>query len=334
MDESRWDDFRYFLAVAKTSSIKRAAVDLKTTQSAVSKRVERLERALKTPLVERGPSGTRLTFQGERILSHALSAEHAFFNAAQSAQEAEGRMRGDCSMRVGDGLANYWLAQFLPAFFDRYPNIELKMMLDLEEKTERNELFDLRLHYMPPADTSQIAKALCTIHFIPFASRDYIAKHGTPHVVDDLADHRLLDQAQYLVSKGTWSAWFSGAADKNTALFTNQSTFLARAVRAGVGIGLMPTYMVLNDSEFVPLDIGLRLPVKLYASYRREQALKYPVRATLNYLRECVFAIKDMPWFADQFVTPDPSWHAAMNIALDRSACDAPMAENDLLAAQ
>lgn len=334
MDAERWDDFRYFLAVAKTSSIKKAAADLQTTQSAVSKRLDRLENALKVQLLERGPLGAQLTYQGQRVLNHALSAEAALSRAQEGARDAEARIKGDCSIKVGDGVANYWIADFLPGFFTRYPDIELKMMLDIEGETDRNELFDIRLHYMPPADTEQIAKVLGTVHFLPFASRDYLEEHGTPRSVDDLEHHRLIDQTQYLISKGTWASWFSDAPLKYTALFTNQSSFLARTVRAGVGIALMPTYMVVADGDYVPLDIGMRLPLKLYASYRREQAQKNTVRTTLQYLRECVFDPKTMPWFESHFVTPDASWAEIQRQAVTRSTVESSANLSEPLAAE
>lgn len=332
MDAERWDDFRYFLAVAKTSSIKKAAADLQTTQSAVSKRLDRLESTLKVKLLERGPAGAKLTYQGQRVLNHALSAEAALSRAQDGARDAEARIKGDCSMMVGDGVANYWIADFLPGFFVRYPDIELKMMLDVEGRADHNELFDIRLHYIPPADTDQIAKVLATVHFIPFASRRYLEEHGTPRSVDDLEHHRLIDQAQYLISKGTWASWFSDAPLKYTALFTNQSSFLARAVETGVGIALMPTYMVIANSDYVPLDIGMRLPLKLYASYRREQAQKNAVRTTLQYLRECVFHPKTMPWFESHFISPDASWGAMHEQAVARCSVEGPGVSEPLAA--
>ncbi|HSC59694.1 MAG TPA: LysR family transcriptional regulator [Rhizomicrobium sp.] len=333
MDAERWDDFRYFLAVAKTSSIKKAAADLKTTQSAVSKRLDRLEGALKVRLLERGPSGAKLTYQGQRVLNHALSAEAALSRAQEGARDAEARIKGNCSIKVGDGVANYWIADFLPGFFTRYPDIELKMMLDVEGSSDHNELFDIRLHYMPPADIEQVAKVLATIHFIPFASRQYLDEHGMPRSVGDLEHHRLIDQAQYLISKGTWASWFDDASLKYTALFTNQSSFLARAVRAGAGIALMPTYMVIADSDYVPLDIGMRLPLKFYASYRREQAQKNTVRTTLNYLRDSVFVPKTMPWFDSQFVAPDASWGGIHRQSL-RRATESTGGDEEALAAE
>lgn len=324
MNAERWDDFRYFLAVAKTSSIKKAAAELRTTQSAVSKRLDRLESTLNARLFERGPKGAKLTYQGQRVLNHALSAETALSRAQEGAQGAQTRIKGDCSIRVSDGVANYWIAQFLPGFFQRYPDLELKMMLETDDRNERDELFDIRMHYMPPANTEQIAKLLGTIHFIPFASRSYLEKHGTPRAIEDLEKHRLIDQTPYLISRGTWSAWFRDTALNYTALFTNQSSFLARSILAGVGIALAPTYMVNIDPEYVPLDIGMRLPLKLFATYGREQAQKSTVRATLDFLRDCVFDPEKMPWFESQFIAPDASWTVLHKQALARSFADDP----------
>src|SRR5690348_646144 len=177
MADGRWDDFRYFVAVAKTTSIKRAAAELRTTQSAVSKRLNKLERSLGVRLFERTPSGTTLTFQGQRILSHALSAEAALSRAEDSAKQIDGRVTGDCSIQLSDGIANYWIAQFLPSLFERHPEIELKMMLESDPAAAQKDLFDIRLHYRPPGDADQVVKPLCTVHFIPFASREYVENY-------------------------------------------------------------------------------------------------------------------------------------------------------------
>lgn len=320
--EARWDDFRAFGAIANSSSIKRAAAKLGITQSALSKRLSRLELSLGARLFDRGPTGTTLTYQGERVFSRVQAAQKEFSRAVADAQDAEGRVEGDCSLLMGDGVANYWLAYFLPAFFDRYPHIELKIVLNYDIGAARNQVFDIRMHYYEPVDPAQIMKPIATAHFVPFASQSYLAKHGTPRSIADLASHRILDQAQHLVGKGAWSSWFDSEALNHTALFANQSAFLAKCVREGVGIGLMPTYMVLTDSTIVPLDLGITFPAKLFASYHRDRVTKHPVKTTLEFLRHAVFVSQSMPWFDDEFQFPDETWapkfaasisHATMN---------------------
>lgn len=319
LKKGHWDDYRYFVSVAKTTSIKRAAVELGTTQSAVSKRLDRLERAMGVKLVDRGPTGARLTYQGERVLAHVLKAETAFTRANDEAQNAESRIEGDCSLLLTDGIANCWLPPFLDPFFDLFPDVELKTTLDQDLSAPRNEIYDIRLHYHEPADSPQIARPLATVHYVLFASRDYLARHGKPTSMSDLANHRIVDLAQYLVSKGSWSSWSEENRIKRTSLFTNNGTFLWRAVSAGVGIALMPTYIVLTNPDLVPLDLGLQFSLRLFASYNRERADKQAVRIVLNYLRSCVFDPKTMPWFASDYQAPDPNWRALFAKALERA---------------
>ena len=123
---------------------------------------------------------------------------------------------------------------------------------------------------------------------------------------------------------GAWAQWFEGLPMKHTSVFTNQSTFLARAVLAGVGIALMPTYMVLANPEFIPLDLSIQFPLDLFASYHRERAQKQAVRTTLNFLRERVFDPKTMPWFAREFAAPDAQWRELHLQALARAAVPHP----------
>lgn len=320
---ARWDDYRFFLAIAKAASLKQASAALKTTQSAVSKRIDRLERDLGVRLFDRGPKGTTLTFHGQRVLRYALSAQRELTRAHAEALAAETRVEGDVSLLMGDGVANYWMPVFLETFLDLYPNIEIRAILDHDATAPRNEVFDIRLHYYVPNDPAQVSKALATVHFMLFASKAYIARHGTPRSKRELANHRTLDQMQYLMS-GAWNTWFDGESVKATSLLTNQGAFLAKCVKAGVGIAMMPTYIGLSDPDFVPLDFDPGFALKLYVSYHRERAQKLPVKMLLSFLRTRVFDQKRMPWFTEEFVAPRPEWKQMLALALDAARKEKP----------
>lgn len=303
-----WDDFRVFLEVVRTGSFNRAATRLKMTQPTVSRRLIRLERAIGVRLFDRDRRGPRLTFEGQRIFNEATAAQAALVRAANQASNAAARVDGDCKLFMGDGLASYWMTRFLAPFFNRYPNIELKLFGAHDTVTDKREIFDLHVHYYEPADTDPIAVRIGTMHFIPFSSRQYLNAAGTPRTVEELSRHRLLDLAIYLADMGSWASWAREDAASHTVLFTNLSACLCEAVRHGAGIALLPTYAVLVDEEFVPLDIGVRFQAPIFVSYQRDATKKWPVRATLDYMRNKVFDKKNMPWFRDNYVSPDSDW--------------------------
>jgi len=315
-----WDDFRVFLEVVRAGSFNRASTKLRMTQPTVSRRLLRLERAIGVRLFDRDRRGPRLTYEGQRIFSDANAAQTALTRAANQASSAAARVEGDCKIFMGDGIASYWMTRFLAPFFSRYPNIELKLFGAYDTAADKREIFDLHVHYYEPSDADPVAIRMGTMHFVPFASPGYLRANGVPRHIDDLGRHRLLDLAVYLADMGSWASWSREDAGKHTVLFTNLSACLGEAVRYGAGIALLPTYAPLVDEDFVPLDIGIRFQAPIFVSYQREAAKKWPVRATIDFLRTNVFDKKNMPWFRDTYVAPAADWQNKLELLLKQAA--------------
>lgn len=101
------DQLRAALAVAEELSFRKAAARLHLSQPALSERVARLESTLKVRLFERGPDGTRLTPEGERLLPVIESAVRAMRDVVIAAAEVRPRDRHRRQLRVGvliDGI--------------------------------------------------------------------------------------------------------------------------------------------------------------------------------------------------------------------------------------
>ncbi len=303
-----WDDFRIFLAVVQTGSVNRAALQLGLSQPTASRRLSRLEKRLGTRLFDRDRTGPRLTHHGRRILNDVSAAGYSLSRASRAANAGQGRIEGDCRIVMGDGLATYWMPRFLGKFYELHPNIELKMFVAHDSTAGKNESYDIQFHYYEPVEVDPVAIRVATMHFVPFASRAYLERHPIPKTVADLADHRMLEMSAYRIDKGPWSHWLKGAQMQSAPLLTNQSGPLAEAVRHGVGIALLPTYIAALGSDFVPLDIGLHLPTPVYMSFQREVAKKWSVRATIDFMRDVVFQRKSMPWFGEEFLSQTNAW--------------------------
>src|SRR5512133_4062398 len=85
-----WDDLRHFIAVARAGSTTAAGRALGIDQSTVQRRLAELERRIGQPLVERRPTGYRLTAFGEQLLPHAQRVEDEVV-ALQRVIESSGR---------------------------------------------------------------------------------------------------------------------------------------------------------------------------------------------------------------------------------------------------
>jgi DNA-binding transcriptional LysR family regulator len=118
---------RVFVAVAHRQSFTRAAEQLGLTQPGVSKSIRELERQAGTRLVERIPTGVRLTEAGTVLLAHAraILAEE---RAAEDAMHAlSGLGRGSLRIGASPTIATYLLPAFVHAFSVRHPAIELRL---------------------------------------------------------------------------------------------------------------------------------------------------------------------------------------------------------------
>ena len=306
--DTDWDDFRVFLEVIRYGSFNKAAIKLKLTQPTVSRRLTRLEQAVGSRLFERDRRGPRLTFEGQRVYQEVIAAQLALTRAATQPGYVRPALVGDCKVLMSEALATYWMTQFISLFFARHPNIDVKLFGTNEVTAEKRDACDLHVHYYEPTNHERGALRLGMLHFIPFASREYLQRYGTPHSVDELKSHRLLDQALHLSDVSNWVHWMRQKPVTRTSFFTNLSGSLAEAVRNGAGIAMMPTYGMAVDEEFVPVEVGIRYQTPLSLSVSRDAGHRWSVQVMVEFLRSTVFDHAVMPWFSTQYIAPQADW--------------------------
>jgi DNA-binding transcriptional LysR family regulator len=150
---------RVFVAVAHRQSFTRAAEQLGLTQPGVSKSVRELERQAGTRLVERIPTGVRLTEAGTVLLGHAraILAEE---RAAEDAMHAlHGLGRGSLRIGASPTIATYLLPTFVQAFSVRHPAIELHLQTATSKAVAAGLLareLDIGLAEAPVADDPRL----------------------------------------------------------------------------------------------------------------------------------------------------------------------------------
>lgn len=298
-----WDDFRLLLSVVQLGSFSRAASALGIEQSTVSRRVGRLEETLGVRLMDRSSRGAVLTAEGQRVVAELNVAHDALLKAVHGAQVADARLH-DVKLLTTDGIAAYWMVRFMPSLFEAHPDLELRIFTTTDFEAEQRGHFDLSIHYTQPTNPNLITMRLGTLHFIPYGSPGYFARHGRPTSVADLGRHRLLDYILYIIDKGTWMTRLPAAVGEGRAqFFTNSSAALAEAVRAGNGIALLPTYGSVFEKGLEPLEVGMRFETPFWVCYKQELAARRSIRIAVAFLKH-IFNRRTMPWFGENYVSP------------------------------
>ena len=148
-----WDDIRFFLALVRYGSVRRAAAALKVNHTTVSRRLRGLEGRLGRTLVQRTPDGYALTDDGEVIFASGEAIERELDLAAQRVQGSDDSLSGKVRIALTDLLLDL-TGPALQALLEEHPGLELEISVgtELVDLSRRDADIALRFSPGPPED--------------------------------------------------------------------------------------------------------------------------------------------------------------------------------------
>ena len=251
-----WDKLRVFHAAAQEGSFTRAGEVLNMSQSAISRQVSALEHELGTPLFHRHARGLILTEEGELLMRAAREIVLKLENVRAQLADARGQPTGTLRVSTTVGLGSVWLTSRLNEFVDLYPGIHLELILDDDELDVAMRQADVAIRLRAPTQPDLVRRKLFSLHFHVYASPRYIQRFGEPQTTDDLDSHRIVvfgeNAPSYLKEMNWLLAAGRGPGDpRSPTLSVNSVVAIRNAVEKGVGIAMLPDYLVGGDSALV-----------------------------------------------------------------------------------
>jgi DNA-binding transcriptional LysR family regulator len=300
-----WGELRVFLAVAKTKSFNRAAEITNTSQPTVSRQVKRLQDIVGSQLFISTPRGVKLTQKGEALAKALSRLDHTLYSITSDLKAESRDAEGTVRVSITDALNALFAAPALPKFSAQYPKIQLHLKNPLNMMNLRENQTDMMISIIPTNPAGIQFRRLGQLHFLPIVSKDYIKRHGLP-TRDNLEQHFFIQSEYYMAKTGLWDGWQYMVARGRIAHHCDNSFAYGLLVKAGVGIGMLGSYALVEPS-LVPLEIDLRISVPLYLVALTERLNARPVRLVFDWLSE-VFG-PDNPWFSDDFKLNNPPSH-------------------------
>ena len=233
-------ELQYFVEVASTLNVSRAAERLGISQPTLSLAIQRQEASFGEPLLIRSKSGVRLTQAGQKLVAQArgllLDWEKIRGDALKDASEVSGRYTIGCHPSV----ALYSLPHFLPALIEQHQGLDVKLVHDLSRKITEDVVsfkIDFGIVVNPTEHPDLVIKLLCT---------DEVSVWGiTPARNADvlICDPELL-QTQSLLKQLAKK----GLSFKRTITSSNLEVVTALTA-AGVGAGILPARVATRISQ-------------------------------------------------------------------------------------
>ncbi len=302
--ELDWSDLRHLLAVGQSGSLRSAARTLGVSVNTVRSHLARLERSYGRTLIRRHNAGASLTDSGATLYLAVLEMSKARIDRGSGRDEGlltPGRITIACT----EGLGGSWLTPRIAGLAMALSPLTIDLQFDYDLSSDRSTIADVGLVFRPPPNPDLIVAKLATLHFMMFASQDYLANYGTPTTMDELRNHVFVEQASPGYNMSAIDMLLG--ADRplsTTSIRTNSVLTQGYAAANGAGIAILPSYTRAITSALIPLPLlpHLRFPVHYYfhAGAKRSPV----VRAVIDWLKGA-FDVKVYPWFSENFVHPD-----------------------------
>jgi DNA-binding transcriptional LysR family regulator len=286
------DAMGMFVRVAELESFTRAAEQLAVPKATLSLTIRRLEEQLGTRLLQRTTRRVQLTADGrlcyERCLD-LLADVDELRSLFQPAQRLSGRLRVDMPSR----LARLQVIPRLSAFLAQHPDLTLMLSTTDRRVDLVREGFDCVVRVGTLGSSSLVARKLGQYRQINCASPAYLARHGLPGTLADLAQHQLIHYGSDLGGEQTGFEVLGsdGRVERHPmagALTVNDSESYLAAALAGLGIIQLPEQGVaelLARGELVALLPEWQappLPIHVLYGHRRQLAPR--VQAFIQWL--------------------------------------------------
>jgi LysR family glycine cleavage system transcriptional activator len=273
-----------FEVAARLQSFSAAAQELCLTQSAVSRQIQALEAQLGTPLFVRERQTVRLTSAGD-VYAREIRASLAKISAASRNASEAPSPGGVLNLAILPTFGTRWLTPRLPRFHEANPGICLKLTTRFSPFDFRFDPLDAAIHFGAPEWAGADLAFLMRETVLPACSQAFAEKYRFREPTD-LARAPLL----HLASRpDAWNEWFARCrvqAPNRGGMIFDQFSTVAEAAISGLGLALLPRFLVedeLRRGDLVPaLDLLAESASSYYLVWPTVRTT-YPPHMTFRY---------------------------------------------------
>ena len=289
-----------FARVVEDKSFSAAARRLNLSKSLVSKQVTQLEKSIGARLLNRTTRALSLTEAGAAFYEHCARIVEELEEAKLAVGRLHSEPRGLLRVSVPVAFGRLHIATILPEFLVAYPDLRIDMVTSDRFVDLAEEGYDVVIRIADQPAPTLVARKLAPVHRKMVATPDYFERHGVPQTPEDLNNHNCLTYT-YFNPQDPWrlrgpDGDISVRASGN--LRVNDDDALAEAVLRGLGLALLPTFIIGKELQAGRLQSALSqyIPLErhIYAVYLANRHVTAKVRAFIDY-------------FLKRF-SPEPYW--------------------------
>lgn len=279
--------------IIDSGNLSQAARKLKMTRANVSYHLAQLEKTAGVQLVRRTTRRVEPTEVGMRLYQHGLSIRNEMRAAHETIASLSQGLLGRVGISVPSGYGQMVMGDWLIEFKRRYPGIVLDVLFENRADNLRDEV-DIAIRVLPEPPASLVARNLGEVRYLACASQDYARRQGLPRTLQALRDAPLITSG--VMGRQLRLAAYLGAERHEVmlepTLISEHFPFLRQGILAGLGVGLVPDYVVRDRIAAGEVATALeeyRLSIfgtRMYLLYMPDRHQTRAVRTCIDFLLE------------------------------------------------
>jgi DNA-binding transcriptional LysR family regulator len=279
-----------FARVVEDKSFSAAARRLNLSKSLVSKQVTQLEKSVGARLLNRTTRALSLTDAGAVFYEHCARIMEELEEAKLAVGRLQSEPRGLLRISAPVAFGRLHIATVLPEFLAAYPELKIDMVTTDRFVDLAEEGYDVVIRIVDQPAPTLVARKLAPVNRKMVATPEYFQRYGVPRTPEDLEHHNCLTYT-YFNPQDPWrlrgpDGDISVKATGNMRV--NDDDVLSQAVLGGLGLALLPTFIIGEELQGGRLQSVLSqyIPVErhIYAVYLANRQVSAKVRAFIDHL--------------------------------------------------
>jgi DNA-binding transcriptional LysR family regulator len=252
MKEPEWNDLKCFLELARSGTISSTGSKLGVEHSTVSRRIDKLEVALKTILFDRRRNGYLLTDAGRALVPHAEKMEIAVLGAIEESIGHSGKIVGTVRVGTPEAFGIKFLSSRLASLYAEHPELNIELIAQPQFPSLVSREVEILVTMERPTVGRYISSRLGEVSYFLFGSPAYLASHPTINSIEDLGDHSFIDYVHDGHVSDQYRFLYELVAPPPKRAFTSTSVLAQRAAAvSGLGLVLLAKFVAEERDDLV-----------------------------------------------------------------------------------
>lgn len=281
-----WSDLPYFLAVARTGQIARAAALMGSDATTVGRRIRRLERATGERLFEQTNEGQMLTPAGVALFDKAEAMDRIAGGIGDGAPGSA--PRGTVRVSVAEGFGTWFVSRHIGEFAAAYPQIEIDLVASSGFLNPTRRETDLAVLLARPRRGPLVTRKLADYRLGLYAARALVDPEGGIAAPADLARHRLVGYIPDIVYAPELRYWEELPIGGAPTLRSSSINAQHRMIASGAGVGVLPCFIGDADPALTRILPDLAIERSFWLVSHRETRAFTPVARFAEWLIGCI----------------------------------------------